>query len=236
MKSISNQIFISILFTVIIVFGGWGIYEIENTKEREEKLILQRQAIVADRLSVSLEYPISSFNKEDVEKQIKSQIQSETILSIQIFDEKNKPYAGIIRNNQSPASLTENNWTKIKEQAVVRPIFHKNKTIGKVAVYANKKSIKPIISDLIFKLIIQLIILIFTIATVLYLILRKVIIKPLLSLKQWSESIDSNNISLSPEVFKSKELNSLMNSFSLMTERLISSNNEISEKNRQLYR
>lgn len=234
MKSISNQILLSILFTVIIAFGGWGIYEIINTKEREENSITQRQTIVADRLSVSLEYPISNLNKEDVEKQIKSQIQSTNILSIQVFDKNNKPYLGIIRNNQNHTNLIENNFPKTKEQAVVRPILQNNKTIGKVVVYANKKSIEPIISDLLFKLALELITLIFIIATTLYLILRKVIIKPLSILKDWASSVDSKNTPLSPEVFQSKELNSLMDSFSLMTERLISSHNEISEKNRQL--
>lgn len=96
MKSVSTQILASILITMIIVFGGWGIIEIKNTTEYEKERLEKNQMRIAERLAFNLAYSLWNLNLSEVEKNIQDEAVDENIRSIQVFDENGELYAGII--------------------------------------------------------------------------------------------------------------------------------------------
>ena len=241
MKSISNLILGSILMTVVIVFGVWGYLEIENTAKQEAKRVEKNQNRIVERLAFNLAYPVWNFNLSETEKNIQNEALDENILSIQVFDENNDLYAGLIRDNIN-GKITKLNSNSIlaekaslsKSVSYTHQISYKGKAIGKVVVYNNGKPLQLLIRHLRNIRLIELLILVITLAVVQYFILRKVIIKPLSLLKEWSSSIGLNAIVPYPKFYQSAEIHSLFSSFSEMTNRLFSSINEISIKNDEL--
>lgn len=190
MKTISNQILASILLTILIVFGTWGYIEIRNTTSHEEEILAQDQTRIVERLAFNLVYPIWNLNVSELEKNIKNEALNENAKAILVYDEYGELYAGYIREelNDSVKKFDSTNakhmqLLTLKQRYISCEIIYKQKVIGKVILYANEKPLQILIKKLKFNLFLKLIILIFVIAGVQFIILRKLVIRPLSLLK-----------------------------------------------------
>ncbi|MGG7036284.1 MAG: PAS domain S-box protein [Flavobacterium sp.] len=239
MNSISNQILTSILITVLIIFGGWGFYEIENTTQYEKENVEQSQQFAIKRLAYNLAHPVWNLNEKEIRENIKNEAFDENIGSILVFDEDDKFYSGVFKDqngtikNMDSNILIEKQTYFSTQNPKTHPILYNGKEIGKVAIFTDPKPLLKHIGQLRIHFLIELLVLICILAGILYLVLHKVIIRPLLQLQNWVSKTDYDKNQISPK-FQSKEINSLFLSFTQMTQRLISSFNKISDNHKKL--
>src|SRR5882762_420786 len=95
--SISVQILLAVLITVISVLGVSSIIELSILKDREIKLLQNRGSLTADRIANSLAYPLWNLNHEQTERVVLDEIGSPEISAIRVYDENGDLYAGEVR-------------------------------------------------------------------------------------------------------------------------------------------
>jgi hypothetical protein len=74
--SISVQILLAVLITVISVLGVSSIIELNVLKHRETRALQAKGALTADRIANSLAYPLWNLNREATERVILDEIAS----------------------------------------------------------------------------------------------------------------------------------------------------------------
>ena len=107
--SISAQILIAVLITVVSVLGVSSIIELNILNDRETQMLHDRGALTADRLANSLAYPLWNLSPEQTERVVLDEISSPDVASIRVFDENGDLYVGkirgtdgVIRNIEAP--------------------------------------------------------------------------------------------------------------------------------------
>jgi PAS domain S-box-containing protein len=238
MKTISNQILASIFLSLTIIFGGWIFYRIHNRTSFEENRIHKDQVYAIDRLAYFLSEPLSKRDLREVKNNVKMEVVDESIVAIQIFDAKGPFCSVIIDENNNVITETDANTTKylsdFVHKSITRPIKYQGKIIGKVVVYPDLKKMNNFVEQWRIEYLQELIMLICLMTGLQFLILRKVVIKPLVLLKKWVASTNSGELISLPQQFNSIEIDSVAHSVKQMADRLVNSFEENSKNERTI--
>jgi len=243
MKTVSTQILGSLLLTMLVVVGGGGYVELQDTAQVQQENNLRDQRNVMERLSDSLVYPVWNLNRAEVNKAISNELVNEDIRAILLYDEHAELYSGMIHegdgdsvkpydpNNPLHQQLLSGNQHPVSQMLVKDAV-----NIGKVVLYANDDALRSHIRQRGITLVYKMLGLFAALSFVQFLVLRKVVVLPLTRLTTWASSIRPDSRSSPPELGNCKEITVLVSSFSEMTNRLSSAVAEISDKNEALVR
>ncbi len=233
MKSINKQIIASILITVLIIFGGGGFLEIKNIIIFEKERLKNIQSNTINRLAYNLGSPLWNLNLTNIEKIIQYESNDKNIRAILVYDENSELYAGYIvdKSNKMPIKFDVGNPVHRqleidKFRFIHRDIEYQNTIIGKVVLCENDEPLKSLIWNLKKNLFYKLCVLMLSISIVQFLILNKVVIKPLKLLTNWASSLYPESITNPPNLSHSMEIETLTNVFMNNTKKLAKEINE----------
>ncbi|HEY8905672.1 MAG TPA: ATP-binding protein [Rhodoferax sp.] len=241
MKTVSTQILGSLLLTMLVVVGGGGYVELQDSAKIEQEINLRNQHNTLERLSDSLVYPVWNLNRAEVNKAISNELVNEDIRAILLYDEHAQLYSGMIHegagdsvkpydpNNPLHQQLLSSNQHPVSLNLVKDAVG-----IGKVVLYANGDALRERIRQRGMTLIQKMLGLLAVLSFVQFLVLRKVVVQPLTRLATWASSIRPDSKYSPLELGNCKEMTVLVSSFSEMTHRLSSAVAEISDKNDEL--
>lgn len=231
MKSISNQIIGYLLISLCVVFTGFYFYRIQTRAQFETERLEQTSVRACERLAYFLANPILKDDKPLIKKNLGFEVLDENIGSIQILDQNNQLLAGVLSTNDKVSVIKGNQLLILHQDSIVRPVLYQGKTIGKVVLYPNKEPLQKLIGRFGLLLFTELSICFLIMAIMLFLVLKRVVINPLSALKNWVSSINADKTIAEPKLFHSTEMDSIVDSVSQLTDRLISSLKENYSKN-----
>ena len=234
MKSISNQILVYILISLSVLFVGRFFYGIHIRTQFETKRLKKESVRKCERIARFYEKPLLDNDSKLISEYIAIEALDINILSIQVLDTHNHLRAGILRTKQSIRPISGNTLVVLHQDSIVRPILHQGKSIGKVVYYPNVEPLMQFLAKLKLTLLLELFIFFLSVAIIVFLILKKIVVNPLLSLKKWVSSIDADKSIAKPELFHSAEIDIITDSVSQLTERLIAAHKENISKSSQI--
>src|ERR1035437_2177447 len=195
MKTVSTQILGSLLLTMLVVVGGGGYVELQDSAKVEQEINLRNQRNTLERLSDSLVYPVWNLNRAEVNKAISNELVNEDIRAILLYDEHAELYSGMIHegtadsfklydpNNPLHQQLLSSNQHPVSLNLVKDAVG-----IGKVVLYANDDALRARIRQRVIMLAHKMLWLFAALSFVQFLVLRKVVVQPLTRLATWASS------------------------------------------------
>jgi PAS domain S-box-containing protein len=240
MKTISKQILLSLMGTLIVVLGIWGYLESMRTMRHEQEKLRHDQQTIAERVAYNLVYPLWNLNRAEVEKTIQYEAVEEVVRAILVYDDNGDFYSGTIRDESGHLNAYDNNRPQhrhllsLSVGSKTQEILKNGKLIGKVTVFVDDEHLKSVRQQQRLLLFFTLFALIIAIAGVMFFALRKVVIQPLNLLKEWVLSIGSGQPPSLPQMIHCEEIDVLAASFSEMAVRLTRSKEELEINNRLL--
>ena len=234
MKSVSNQVFASIILSLSLIFGVWIFYRIHERVNFETKRVDEIQVHTAEQIANYLSYPMAIQNKSVVDYNLQKEVSDKYVTAVKVFDAKGKLYAGAFDNEKDLTSSSLKQKSFKKQDSIVRTIFYQKKNIGKVVLYGSNEPLEILLSNLKINLYKEFLIFIFITALIQFLILRRLVIKPLLSLQNWIKKIDLGNEFASSNSFGNEKIVTNTDPVSQLKNRLILSLEENSNSRKQI--
>jgi len=238
--SISVQLLLAVLVTVISVLGISSIIELNILEHRETKLLQGRGTLTADRIANSLAYPLWNLNREETEHVVLDEISSADIFRIRVFDEHGELYLGKVRGaNGLIGNIGTANADGVPDShaslySYSRPISFRNTSIGRVALDVTDASLQSDLRKLRWGIAIKLLLLAVILSVVLYVTLRLLVIRPISTLKSWVEDIPSGSGLLAPRFKRSREINLLAEAFADMSVSLHKKNIDLQKSAKEI--
>lgn len=229
MKSISSQILTYISISLCVVFIGRYFYGISTRTQFETKRLEQNNIRTCARLASFSVKPIVNGDKESVQTYINVEGLDENIRSIQVLDNNNHLFGGVLRSEDKVHILKDN--VLLGKDSIDKPILYQGKIIGKVILYPNKEPLEKYIGELKLLFFIELGMFFLILAVIQFFILKIVVINPLSSLRDWVSSINTDEKIPEPRLFHSTEIDIVADSITQLADRLISALRENISKN-----
>ena len=241
--SISVQILIAVLITVVSVLGISSVIELNVLKDREAEMLRERGALTADRLANSLAYPLWNLSREQSERVVLDEITSPDVASIRVYDENGDLYIGkargadgVVRNVELLDTLGSS-LVPTPSGATFsysKPIAFKGNSIGLVALEITDGALQSELGKLRWGIAIKLLVLAVLLSVVLYFALRILVIRPLSTLKSWVENVSVRQALMPPSFKRSAEINSLAGAFGSLSVNLRKKNEELENEHAHL--
>jgi PAS domain S-box-containing protein len=244
--SISVQILIAVLITVVSVLGVSSIIELNVLNDREAQMLHDRGALTADRLANSLAYPLWNLSREQSERVVLDEITSPDVASIRVYDEHGDLYLGkargadgVVRNIEPPNTNAPDGPTVVPTPrgatfSYSKPITFRGNGIGRVALEITDDSLQSELGKLRWGIAIKLLVLVVLLSVVLYFALRILVIRPLSTLKSWVENVSERQALMPPSFKRSTEVNSLAGAFGSLSVSLRKKNEELESEDAHL--
>src|SRR4051794_10338831 len=202
-QSISAQILLAVLITVISVLGIFSIIENRRLKQRKTEVLQENATMTADRIANSLAYPLWNLNQEETERVVFYETGAAEVFRIQVFDEDGSLYAGKVKGpdgevrniNAADAAVPV---PQASVYSLSREINFRNTNIGSVMLDVTDAYLEAELLDLRQDVMVRLLVLAVFLSVVLFITLRVLVIRPLSTLKSWAEKIPSLNGSPPP--------------------------------------
>jgi signal transduction histidine kinase len=242
--SISVQILLAVLITVISVLGVSGVIELSLLKQRETKALQDKGALTADRIANSLAYPVWNLNKEETERVVLYEMGSADTYRILVFDENNALYVGkergadgVIKDTGATnAGAIALRSTSASLYSLTRAVDFKNTRIGRVTLDVTDASLQAELRELRRGIVIKLVLLALLLSIVLFVALRVLVIRPVSTLQSWVENLRAMPMTdlPAPRFKSSGEINALAEAFDSMSLNLRRKNEELEGKHTHL--
>ena len=155
--SISIQILIAVLITIVPVLGVSSIIELNVLKDREAQMLHDRGELTADRLANNIAYPLWNLGREQTERVVLDEISSPDVVSIRVLDENGDLYVGksrgadgVVRNIEAPAAAGTGAATapSVATYSYSRPINFKGRAIGRMVLELTDASLQSELAKL----------------------------------------------------------------------------------------
>ena len=232
LPSISVQILLAVLFTVISVLGVFSLLELKGLKQRETAALQRTGELTSERIANSLAYPLWNLNREQTERLVLDETGPRNVFRIQVYDENGELYlgkdrepGGAIRNierGSAPAPLPPGALYSYS-----KPITFKGNLIGRVTVEVSEASLLAQRQNLRLALLLRLLLLAAVLSLVLFLTLRGLVIRPLSTLKAWVENLPRGTELKPPRFKRSGEINALGEAFGKLSFNLQKQHDEL---------
>ncbi|WP_348822646.1 PAS domain S-box protein [Flavobacterium aestuarii] len=232
MKSISSQILTYISISLCVVFIGRYFYGIHSRTQFETERLKQNSIRICTRLANFSVKPILNHDLESIQSYLNVEGLDENIRSIQIFDQNNRFYGGVLHTNGKVHIIKDGALPDLDKDSIVRPVLYQGKTIGKVVLYPDKEPLLQYIGELKLLFFVELGMFFLVLAVIQLFIIKIVVINPLSSLRNWVSSINTDEKIPEPKLFHSTEIDIVTVAISQLADRLISALKEnISKSN-----
>ncbi|SHG27212.1 PAS domain S-box-containing protein [Flavobacterium fluvii] len=235
MKSISNQILAYILISLSVVYVARYFYNVHTRTQFETQRLEKNNVRTCERLAYFVVNPILHNDSISLKTNINFEALDENIGSIQILDQSNHLYAGVVSIKGKTNPINGNQPLVLRQDSIVRPILYQGKTLGKVVLYSNKEPLQQFLGELKQMFVLEICVIFLSIAILLFFVLKRVVINPLSILKKWVSSINTDNSIPKPKLFHSTEVDTIIDTVSELTDRLIFTLKENLIQSRQIF-
>ena len=231
--SISVQVLLAVLITVVTVLGVSSVVELNLLKKRETQRLQDKGAVTADRLANSLKYPLWNLNSQEARQVVHDELASVDVFRIRVVDEHGALYVGEVREEDGSIKPldAQNSDAGYPARATLysfsRDIDFKNTHVGAVAVDLTDRQLQVQLKDLRWEIAIKLFVLAALLSLVIFFTLRGLVIGPLSSLRNWVQQIHTTQMNRAPRFKGAGEINALADVFDAMSNRLEESTREL---------
>ena len=232
--SISSQILLAVILTVVIVLGISSVVELYILKHREIQQLQQRGTVTADRISNSLAYPLWNLIQPETERIVLDELVVKEVAGIQVFDEQGQLYVGKYKSVDGSIHDFNTNGPAAEptDYTYQREVRFKNYRIGSVTLDVSSVYLQPELAKLRWGIAFRLLVLVVLLSFVLSTALRVLVVRRLSLLKSW---VEGSRKSDEPPRFKySTEINSLADAFANMSVHLRNQHEELEQEDAKL--
>ncbi len=215
-SSITYQLSFFIVLLTTLILAGFGVFEYAKAKKIMSQELNSFAEITATRLSNHLILPIWGVDKTLTDNALNAEMMEKKIAGIIIRDaNETNIFTGIQRDSQWSAipvnSDISGDFIKIKKS-----ITQKGKELGFVEVYITKKLMEKELKQTLLKIIQNVLILNITIFLAIYILIRQMIIRHILSISRTAEEVSMGNLESSIDIKSNNEIGLLIDAFERM--------------------
>jgi len=227
-------IILGITTTMILLFG---LYLIVNFKQRLLHQFQEDKKNIG-KIVLSNVVPGMEFNqKDDIQKLFKSLEKDNTFVFAAIYDNSGKIYFKHKKSgftikvpSKQNSSIFNNKFYQVKY-----PIISEIQgNLGELLIVFSKKHIIKEVNKILLGLFIFLFILAFVIVTILYLMIQRIVLKPVNELVGFTKNIASGDLTGKVSIKSSDELGKLAENFNFMSESLAKNFSKLKERKNEI--
>jgi HD-GYP domain-containing protein (c-di-GMP phosphodiesterase class II)/HAMP domain-containing protein len=175
----------------MLIIGGFAYYEID--KSRYMTHLQQAIDTDVDQLAEGLVLPLWNVDEDQVDKNIRSIMKNKSVYAVEIYPEVGMSPRIMIRDENwgirtSTQAIQENGLI-----VVSRNVLFGANALGKIKIYATKRFINEEIKEEIIIIFFSVMILEVFFILILYLLLWRIVFKPLNILEQYAGMVSSGN-------------------------------------------
>jgi signal transduction histidine kinase len=235
-KTITKQILVSLVITVIVVLGGWSYIEQMRISRNDRENLQNTQRNIEKSLAYYLIDPVWNLNKSEIIDSVRYQFAEKSVMGIFVYDEDQKLYAGAIREKIGNDTVTNFDPNKPLHRQLLTQmqnprteiILKGEKKIGRLVIYFSDYFLNATLHERRINFLLRMAGLIFSLLFVQFFVLRLIAISPMKQLNEWANSIrQTGQLTPPPELNRCDEIKTLSNSFKDMATFLIESKNEV---------
>ena len=177
--SISSQILLAVILTVVIVLGISSVVELYILKHREIQQLQQRGTVTADRISNSLAYPLWNLSQPETERIVLDELVVKEVAGIQVFDEQGQLYVGKYKSVDGSIHDFNTNGPAAEptDYTYQREVRFKNYRIGSVTLDVSSVYLQPELTKLRWGIAFRLLVLVVLLSFVLSTALRVLVVR-----------------------------------------------------------
>jgi signal transduction histidine kinase/CheY-like chemotaxis protein len=224
--NISTKILCVVLAVSLLVMSGWGVVNFLNDKKDLSMDLQQQTEAAAKRLGQALVNPVWNLDDDEIGRIIRYEVNSDNIRAIILRGDNGRLLAGSSKSGGSIYNLSQDNSGKdtagllkstISADAQVRK---ESAILASVTVYAEDTPLKSKLRKRLFLSAFGILLLCAGLTTVLYMALRRTIVRPLKELEKAVDQISIENLAIPIPVNGTDEIGKLADRFREMTTEL----------------
>ncbi len=223
-RSVSFKVTVIILSSIIISMaasgGLWYYFEQENSLQ---KINFEMETAI-NRLSNTLSSPVWNLAEDEIRKVIGLEMNNRDIIAIMVTSGIGVKTLGIGKVRLSHDRIAEYppNALSIAELdksfiRLHRQIFYKGLAVGTVDIYATDAYMKRYLNTVIIRFLLQIVLSSLLVGIILFLSIRKLILKPLTILEKGADYLREQNFGVTLEVSSEDEIGRLTQAFNDMS-------------------
>jgi PAS domain S-box-containing protein len=194
-KKISISLFVVIILisiiSIVLLIGGFAFYKMDKSKYMTN--LQQEIATDVDQLAEGLALPLWNVDENQVDKIVRSIMKNKSIYAVAIYPEVGMSAHMMIRDENWGIRISTE---AIQENGLIvesHNVLFGSHSLGKIKVYATKRFINEAIKKEIILIILSVIILEVFLILILYMLLWRIVFKPLNILEQYARMVSSGN-------------------------------------------
>ncbi|ODN42265.1 methyl-accepting chemotaxis protein [Piscirickettsia litoralis] len=198
-NSLQFKIYILLAAVITATLTVTGIIEYLGDKKSLQQQLREDAMISSKRIASSLAEPLWNLSRTQVLAILKSNLKSREIQALQIKLKPSNAIIAIYKDNdgkmvQLSKPIASNN------DSISLPIKYRGETVGNLTYFIDASSINDSLNSVIYKQILQTLILNFLIIAATYILISRIIIKPLLEISNAINTIVEGEEDLSQRV------------------------------------
>ncbi|QGP53944.1 Methyl-accepting chemotaxis protein 4 [Piscirickettsia salmonis] len=209
-NSLQFKIYTLLAVTITMTLTITGIIEYLGDKNSLQQQLKQDAVISSKRIASSLAEPLWNLNHTQVQAILKSNLKSREIQALQIkLQPGNKIITTYKDSNNKIIHISKPIVNSNYNDSIVLPIKYRDETVGKLTYFIDSSSINETLTKIIYKQGLQTFILNLLIIAATYILISKIIIKPLQEISTAINTIAEGEEDLSQRVDVAKFSNEI---------------------------
>ena len=226
--SVAHKILSAVLIVSVVLVGFWGILEYQFQKREQLDRLQQRSALMADRLTNALVYPLWNLSEEELDKTLSFEIHNPEAQAILLINPDGTFHSGKLKQADgtiSHLSATPGQLPPYPASFITihRPIIKFGDTIGHVSLHVTDSLLRKNLAWSALGIILRIMVIFTVISTVIYFCLKRLIIRPLTELEHAVTGLSPDNLTVELAGRGDDEIASLAKSFKKLTGELADS-------------
>ncbi len=216
-NSILFKIGLILIILTTLILSGFGIYQYRTLKSREVAYLNDLGDTLPDKLVENVTLPFWDYRDKQVEGILFSEMREKNVYAIIVRSANQKIFKGKKRDEEGNiVEVTE----EISGDFLVSgaPIIKDTETLGSVELYLTEQIMFATLKREIRNLSITIIILDLSLLTVLTIVLRKMLIRPINHILTIANAISDGDFSQTVTIKQQDEIGKLANAFQMMKE------------------
>lgn len=197
--SITRIVSFSLVLVLLVTLGSFGTYNYMRQKSKAAQMLQAEGKNAAGRFAFNLISALWNLDKGQAIDVIKSEMNNRNILSVQVFNNKGDLFAGMKRDeNWKAVKLNEKKDFDNAEINYKNDIMRKDSEVGSVQVFLTDKFVQKELEDVMYMTITSFLVIGAVILGVLFWLIRSLLIKPILLIRDYAEKVGEGDLDVSP--------------------------------------
>lgn len=181
------------IVTILLLF--FGALNYSSVKKEKEKTLIKNGSILAEQLALSLQTPLWSIDRGQIDVIMRSIMKEENIFGVMVIPVENwvSPFIMARDDNWNIVKLNTN-YDTAKYMVIKKDIIVFGEKIANVDVMITKKNIEKELANYLKSFIVGIFLIDIVIILFIYLVMWKGVIKPLQNLEKYSQKVNEGEI------------------------------------------